>query len=425
MITFKAIIIPNNRRKDGTYPVKIRVTYGGKVRRLPTNLVCRQEDITRSSGKIKSAFILNKADEIITQMRRAAAEIPVFELEGKDVDWVVARIKAKLTAGNFQLDFFEFAETEVLPKMEKGTRATYATALNAFERFLGGRSCDINSITKSMVQDFVDFTSSQKPKHYDIKSGAYKDCKTAKKTGISSYNYLTRLSYIFKAAKDKYNDEDEGNLLIPRSPFSKVEVAKPDAEGQRNLGVDLIQRLIDADTATKLQREAIDTFLLSFCLMGANMADIYAAKTPKGDEWEYYRQKTRGRRRDKAKMIVRIQEPARYYINRLASHGGWMLGVQHDKRGNKDLASESVNHRLASWCRANGVKTFTFYAARHTWASLARSQGVSKSVIDECLAHLGDYDLVDIYAPERNWEQMAEANAKVLALFRWPTDSDN
>lgn len=27
MITFKAIIVPGNRRKDGTYPVNIRVTY--------------------------------------------------------------------------------------------------------------------------------------------------------------------------------------------------------------------------------------------------------------------------------------------------------------------------------------------------------------------------------------------------------------
>lgn len=34
MITFKPIVIPGNRRKDGTYPVKIRVTFKGKSRRL-------------------------------------------------------------------------------------------------------------------------------------------------------------------------------------------------------------------------------------------------------------------------------------------------------------------------------------------------------------------------------------------------------
>ncbi len=57
MITFKAIIIPNNRRKDGTYPVKIRVTFKGVARRLPTTLVCKSQDLTRGN-KIKNADIL-------------------------------------------------------------------------------------------------------------------------------------------------------------------------------------------------------------------------------------------------------------------------------------------------------------------------------------------------------------------------------
>lgn len=421
MITFKAIIIPNNRRKDGTYPVKIRVTFRGKTRRLPTNLVCRQEDITRNSGRIKSAFIINKADEIISRMRKAAADIPLFDLEGKDVDWIVARIKAGLAAGTFRLDFFSFADEEFLPKTAGSARRGYVTALNAFERFHGRRSCDINDITKAMLQEFVEFRTNEKPKHYDKERG-WIDCRTEKKNGVSTYMNVKRLATIFKAAKAKYNDEDEGKVLIPRSPFDKVTVEKPEPCGQGNLGVAFIQRLIDDRTATRLQRQAIDTFLLSFCLMGANMADMYAAKAPKGDDWTYYRQKTRGRRRDKAKMVVRITAPARMYMSRVASRNGWMLGAMHDKLLADDYATPCVNRRLASWCKANGVEPFTFYAARHTWASLARQQGVGKGVIDECLAHVGDYDLVDIYAPERNWEQMAEANARVLALFTWPEE---
>ena len=68
MITFKAIIIPNNRRKDGTYPVKIRVTFKGVVRRLPTTLVCYQQDITRSF-KIKNATIIDKANELLCEIK--------------------------------------------------------------------------------------------------------------------------------------------------------------------------------------------------------------------------------------------------------------------------------------------------------------------------------------------------------------------
>ena len=79
MITFKAIVISNNRRKDGTYPVKIRVTFKGVSRRLPTTLVCTTNDLTRSL-KIKSATILNKSDELINRMRTAVKDISPFDL---------------------------------------------------------------------------------------------------------------------------------------------------------------------------------------------------------------------------------------------------------------------------------------------------------------------------------------------------------
>lgn len=62
---------------------------------------------------------------------------------------------------------------------------------------------------------------------------------------------------------------------------------------------------------------------------------------------------------------------------------------------------------------------FTFGAARHSWATLARRAGVEKATVDECLAHKGDFSVTDIYA-ERSWELMWQANRTVLDLFRWP-----
>ncbi len=417
MITFKAIVIPNNKRRDGTYPVKIRVTYGGKVRRLPTNLVCKQEDLTRSCH-IKSAFILNKAEETISQMRRVAADIPLFELEGKDVDWVVAYIKAKLTARNFQLNFFDFAD-EYIKRFEDSTRKTYVSAVNAFERFHGQRRCDINAITKSMIQDFVDYVNKEDKVMYVAKTGKMVSTGKRKKEGTSAYMYTSKLATIFNAAKDRYNDEDEDFLLIPRSPFAKIVVEKSDSDGQRNLGAELMQRIIDAVPESRAQACALNAFLLSFCLMGANMADLFAAKRPKGDSWRYNRQKTVTRRRDKAEMVVALPDEAMVYINRLQCGDNWLLGQLHAKHRSKDLATHSVNNCLETWCKHNGVERFTMYAVRHTWASLARKAGVEKALIDECLAHKGAFGLVDVYA-ERDWDLMAEANRKVLALFTWP-----
>ena len=138
MITFKAIVISNNRRKDGTYPVKIRVTYKGVSRRLATAMVCKPTDLTRSL-KIKNADILSQADKIIIEMRNVIKDISPFELEDKDVDWVVRKIKDKLSGEKFRLDFFEWSEKYLKQKSES-TRKAYERALNALERFLGKRN---------------------------------------------------------------------------------------------------------------------------------------------------------------------------------------------------------------------------------------------------------------------------------------------
>ena len=416
MITFKAIVISNNRRKDGTYPVKIRVTFKGVSRRLPTTLVCTTNDLTRSL-KIKSATILNKSDELINRMRTAVKDISPFDLESKDVDWVVSRIKDALTGETFNLDFFEWGEKYILTKSHN-TRYAYVSAMNALERFLGRRTLDINDITRTMLMEFVEFVDNEPKIHYNwITKESVPTNKERLNKGASS-RHLMKLQHLFNAAKDRYNDEDCNRILIPKSPFDKIPKVFPAPQGQKNLGQELMQRIIDAQVDNASIRSALDVFILSFGLMGANMADLYLA-TPIKEEWIYNRQKTRTRRADRAEMRVVIPPEMQPYIERLQdAPGSWWLPVLHRMASNKNYATAKVNDALKKWCEDNDVPPFTFYAARHTWASLARKAGVEKATIDECLCHKGDFSLTDIYA-ERSWDLMTEANRKVLDLFKW------
>jgi integrase len=86
--------------------------------------------------------------------------------------------------------------------------------------------------------------------------------------------------------------------------------------------------------------------------------------------------------------------------------------------GKPEFATAKVNKGLARWCEDNGIPVFTFYAARHTWATLARKFGVEKATVDEGLCHVGDFPITDIYA-ERDWDLINAGNAKVLSMFRW------
>ncbi|MBR1576859.1 MAG: hypothetical protein IJ654_10505 [Bacteroidales bacterium] len=424
LVTFKPIIIPGNRRSDGTWAVYIRVTFKGVCRRLPTNLAAAPSDLTRA-GRIKSADLLERAGVLVARMRGAIQDLTVFELEAWDVDRVVGRIRDRLGAEGFRLDLFVWADRYLAGK-GASTRRTYDQALAALERYLGRRELDVNAVTRSMLLDFVDYINAE-PKMHKGRAG---DAATAtgkeKAPGAAAARHIQKLGHIYRAAKDRYNDEDSGRILIPRSPFDSVRVPVPrSAGGQRSIGRDAMQRAILARTDDPRERIALDAFVLSFALMGANLADLWAAApVPDGGLWIYHRQKTKTRRVDGAEMRVTVPSAAAPFVARLGApmrqiRGVWLPALRQ-LATTKDICTAKINALLRRWAEREGLPGFTFYAARHTWATIARAHGVEKATVDECLGHVGDFALTDIYA-ERSWDQINAANAKVLALFRWPS----
>ena len=403
MITVKPIVVPSNRRTDGTYLVVIRVYYAGKVRRISTSIVCRPCDLTRS-GKIKSQVVLDAANIQAGKMLESVAHLTEKELAGKDVDWVVERMRTADRVNTFNLDFFTFA-AEYLETKGRSARCQYITALNAFALFLGRRSIDINAITKGLVSEFVSWMAG---KAFSFQSGELLRSGRARIPNGAESRHIAKLGHIYGKAKERYNDEDEGVIVIPRSPFSGVKIKPPPSKGQDPLSVPMMQRVIDARHRLPTVQTALDCFVLSFALMGANLADLYEARKI-GTVWAYRRKKVRNRRADGAEMRVTIPECVK----------GRLPALREIQRHDARYITDFVNRGLSRWCQDEGVPRFTFGAARHTFATLARYKaGVEKATVDECLCHIGDYRVTDIYL-QRDWELLDRANRKVLALFRW------
>ena len=333
------------------------------------------------------------------------------------MDLVVFHIKETHQAEKFQLDFFTFADTYLQCKSEH-TRASYVTALGALERFIGVRSLDVNDITRHLVLDFAAFVDAEPRMRWE--KGAWVQTSGDKVKGGASAMYTAKLAHIFAAAKFQYNDEDGGRILIPRSPFDGQRKAYPPSRGQKALSVETMQAVIDAVPETPTEAVARDVFLLSFCLMGANLADLWGARSFAGDVWTYNRRKTAPRRADKAEVRVSLPAESSALIARLGGQSGqageWWLPVLHQWK--ETSVTQMVNKGLRRWCEREGVAPFTFYAARKTWATLARKIGVEKATVDEALAHVGDFRATDIYA-ERNWSLAWDATRRVLALFNW------
>ena len=396
LCTVKAVILPSARRADGTWNVKIRLTYDRRSRWLATPIYVTQAQLTRTY-KIKDATVAMNAERHVAAVRASLAKMPPFWLEGRTVDDAVAWVRTEYARPAFRLDFLEYGRG-VAEGKEGSTRKAYLVALGNFAKFLGSDTCDVSELTTSRLREFAAW------------------CPAG-----SAAAYLGKLRYVYERAREQYNDEDAGVIRLPRDPFSGVRVAQPLHRGQRSLGVEAMQRVISAVTEDPDERRALDWFVLSFGLMGMNYIDLYEAAPPKGGVLRYNRRKTAGRRADKAEMRVTVPACLEPFVARQrAGKGPWWLRAPRAAWEQK-LARE-INDGLKAWASREGLPEFTFYAARHTWATVARSKecGVPYPVIEDCLNHKAE-GLLDIYA-ERDWSALDEANARVLALFEWPAE---
>lgn len=392
MITFKPVV--TYRRRDGTYAVRIRVTFARRSAYLPTTRVAYPEQLTRS-GKIKDGALLASCDALVREMREAVADLNPFALEGRDVSWVCDYIRAKLRGAAWSLDLFDFADVWLKGKQES-TAEQYRKALRALGRYLGEERLDVNAVTGDLLRDFL---------------AGYGDQPAAGK------RHLVRLGALYAAARREYNDDEA--VRIPRDPFARLDLRLPPSQGQRSLGVEVMQRIIAARPELDAERIALAAFVVSFGTMGANFADLWAAQKFAGTTWVYERQKTRGRRADRARMEVEIDPRLRHHLEILTGPGRlWLPKLRRGRRGNKDTDGTIVTKALQRWASREGLPEFTFYAARHSWATIARSLGVEKATVDEGLAHVGDFRVADIYA-ERDWRRINEANRRVLDAFSW------
>ena len=80
-----------------------------------------------------------------------------------------------------------------------------------------------------------------------------------------------------------------------------------------------------------------------------------------------------------------------------------------------DAFCAAINKGLKKIGKALGIDDLEYYAARHTWATIAvNDAGVDKYTVHQCLNHVDDsMKVTDIYI-RKSWETIDRANRKVL-----------
>lgn len=429
MATFKIVVLPHQKKEDGTYNVKIRVTQNRKSKYIKTSQYVTASDITKKKERgaekirVKNQAIMDLMDEIVLGYRKRLVEAGP-QAEQWDVDKVVEYLTREVKE-EFRLDILEYGRkyADSLERKGKlGTARQYRISMNALERFAGSK-LEVNDITVSFLKSFEKHLL-EEPAFKGTRSGDA--VPTGKmKTDMAIRLYMSHLRFLFNQAKLEFNDEEAGNINIPLSPFGRYKIPTIPLSKHRVLTVEQIQQIIDLPYK-KLSKNfsystfvvAKDVFLLSFGLMGMNTADLYELNSFSDGIITYERRKTRTRRADKAMIRVKVEPELLPLFDKYK--GKDTVFKFNERYKDSETFNRMVNTGLKAVGKEIGIPGLNFYYARHTMASIcANKLGIDIARVDEMLNHSEpQLALARVYI-EKDFKPLWEANRKLIDLFDW------
>lgn len=412
MPTFKPIVYTRHTRKDKTYPIRIRVTHKRKRRYINTGLVATADDLFRNS-RIKNRGFLDSCAEIIKGYRIKCNELGPQIIE-MDADEIVTFLLH--TKNDYDLDFLAFGTRHVERLKAEGRATTargYNAAMNAVKRFIGRETLNVSEINVYFLKDFERW----------IKLNPIKpDPLNHRTMQRAPSHYLSSLRALHNEMKLQYNDEDAGTIPIPYSPFGRYRMPSPPVTEKRAITPELIRKIYDLESVPAKNSKgasrfnlAKDCFILSFCLMGMNSADLYHCPPIKDGKITYRRKKTHLRRKDQALMCVSITPEIVHLVASYIATGANYAFSFHRHYANEENFNRAINQGLKLVGKEIGMTGLTFYAARHSWATIALNEcGIDKYTVHACLNHVDpEMKVTDIYI-RKDWTVINEANRKVL-----------
>jgi hypothetical protein len=410
MATVKAVVLRHQRKEDGTWNVKIRISQKGSSAYLQTPYFVPESLINKKDFTLKEKGnpIYDKVTVEVLKIREELVKI------GRSVSLFSAKelaehMRAMLENRPKDVDFFEEGDRIIEEMKDEGRMraTTYKCMLNRFSDFLGVRKCPINNITSSMVVRFEDWLYTQTGRHTGRKL-----------TGSGISGYMVIFSKIIKEAKKKYNDEDRDIIVVRCNPFANYSMPKKNPVNHRNLSAEQIRSIITCKIPEhNLHMEmARDIYAISFMLCGMNTVDLFKCPPSKNGRVEYNRSKTCKKRADGAFMSIQIQPELQPYLDRYADPLKEHLLCYNNFYTNYNGFNIALNKQLKKIGDLVGIENLTMYTARHSFATIARNDcGFPMEDVAMCLVHSCPFKITDVYV-RHDWSRVDKVVRTVLDL---------
>lgn len=416
MLTINAEVVKSQRKSNECFIVRLRFTLNRRMKRLSTSLFATSKDLTKDLKIKQSSPLKQEVNDLIRCYQNKCNKLQI-ELNNYTIDDVMDFLDGEHQKQQ-TIDFIKFSREWIASTTIKGA-PNYTTAINALVRFVGKEELDINLITLDFLESFKAFLNKER----EIRTKRLMQQGKRIPSNRSLSLYLISIKKLFNEAKKKYNKKEKNLILIPNSPFMELEIPKQEATRKRAISADIIKKLWKLPykdmkkgyKSTCRYNLAKDCFILSFCLMGINSADLYNATEMEGNTIVYNRTKTKDRRLDKAQMKVDIPRLVLPLVEKYKDKTGKRLFNFYQYYADEKGFNKAINYGLKEIGTILEIDDLEYYAARHSWATIALNKvGIDKYIVHAALNHIDDaMKVTDIYI-ERDFVNENKANAKVV-----------
>lgn len=372
VMNFKACV--RNRRKDGLWPVYLRLVHRRKVGYLKTDLLVNSAGLARN-GDIKDSYVLRRCLEMIEDYAARLNRLDDIQA------WDVLRIKQYLMAGNSCHTFSKFADSFIANMEQSGSlnnAKVYRAAIKSLKDYLNADDIKYDMLTRESISNWISFL------------GSTRRARTL---------YPTCVRLIYREAMLMSQDPNSEIAPITYNPWGRISIPVSEVPRKRAVSADLCRSFLTFEIPPECKgaRKAQfgqDIAKLSFCLAAINTVDLYKLRKAdlKNGLIGYCRSKTSSRRKDGAYIEMRVTSMAGELIEKYRAQKGDVLLSFSERFSNAQSFVAYVDAGIKKLCEIMGMKKddyLTFYTFRHTWATIARNEcGASLSEVGFAMNHL-------------------------------------
>ena len=377
----KLLLDTRRARKDGSYPLVMRVLHDRKSINIPLGYSLTEKDWDSKNEKVKKSSNIventTRFNNALHKKRTKAYDIIAhLDDEGKLAHLTMADLKETLTGGKKSekktvFIFLEHLIAELKKARKTGNADVYAQTLKRLQSFRKGRDLSFEAVNYTFLTRFENW-------HYANGSSA------------------GSLSVYLRTLRSAYNKAIKSGMVSKESyPFTHYKI-KSQTPVRRSLTEAEFKALRDIalEQGSPLAH-ARSMFMASFFMRGMNWMDMALLKVSdiRGDfeRIHYVRQKTG--KPFSIKISPVLKELLLLYIGEEFGPDDFIFSILKPTDSPERYADiirdrrKRLNKRLKNIATLCDITPFTIYTARHTYATTGKRKGVPTAVIQESMGH--------------------------------------